>query len=160
MWHSLRVRLLLATILVVLIAVGVTAFVATRRTEGEFQRYVEQRSPLDDRRMGYVLAHFYEENGGWKGVETEAENLAHISGQQVVLADADGQIIADSAGKLVGKPVDTRWPRPAAIIIRAVFPSEPSMLTRCRGRPILPQRSSRPSIVRSSSARSRQAWLR
>ncbi len=44
MWGSLRVRLLLATILVVVIAIGVTAFVATRRTEGEFQRYVERRS--------------------------------------------------------------------------------------------------------------------
>ena len=46
MWRSLRFRLLLATILVVLIAVGVTAFVATRRTTGEFQRYVERREPI------------------------------------------------------------------------------------------------------------------
>jgi hypothetical protein len=51
---SLRFRLLLASItstplstsLVVLIAVGVTAFVASRRTTGEFQRYVERRNPM------------------------------------------------------------------------------------------------------------------
>jgi len=116
MWHSLRVRLLLATILVVLIAIGVTAFVATRRTEGEFQRYVEKRSPLDDRRMGYILARFYEEHGNWEDVQDEIKNLAHISGQQVVLADANGQIIADSAGRLVGQSVEARWPRPAAIV--------------------------------------------
>ena len=46
MWRSLRFRLLLATILVVIIAVGVTAFVATRRTTGEFQRYVRTARPF------------------------------------------------------------------------------------------------------------------
>lgn len=116
MLHSLRTRLLLTTVLVVFIAIGVTAFVATRRTEGEFQRYVEKRSPLDDRRMGYILARFYEENGNWEGVQAEIENLAHISGQQVVLADAGGRIIADSTGKLVGKSVEARWSRPAVIV--------------------------------------------
>ena len=122
MWHSLRVRLLLATILVVLIAIGVTAFVATRRTEGEFQRYVEKRSPLDDRRMGYILARFYEKHGNWEGVQDEIESLAHISGQQVVLADATGQIIADSADRLVGKSVEARWPRPAVIVSQSGVP--------------------------------------
>jgi len=122
MWHSLRVRLLLATILVVLIAVGVTAFVATRRTEGEFQRYVEKRSPLDDRRMGYILARFYEENGNWEDVQNEIKNLAHISGQQVVLADARGQVIADSADELVGKSVESGWPRPAVIVSKSGIP--------------------------------------
>ena len=122
MWHSLRVRLLLATILVVLIAIGVTAFVATRRTEGEFQRYVEKRSPLDDRRMGYILARFYEEHGNWEGVRDEIENLAHISGQQVVLADAKGQVIADSAARLAGKLVEAGSPRPAAIFSHGGVP--------------------------------------
>ena len=116
MWHSLRTRLLLATILVVLIAIGVTVFVATRRTEGEFQRYVERRSPLDDRRMGYILARFFEETGSWEGVQNEIENLSQYSGQQVVLVDAEGQVIADSAGKLIGRAVDARWPRPAVIV--------------------------------------------
>ena len=40
MWRSLRFRLLFSTILVVLLAVGVTAFLASQRTTGEFQRYV------------------------------------------------------------------------------------------------------------------------
>ena len=113
---------LLATILVVLIAIGVTAFVATRRTEGEFQRYVEKRSSLDDRRMGYILARFYEQHGNWEGVQDEIENLANISGQQVVLADAGGQIIADSADRLTGKSVEARWPRPAVIVSQSGVP--------------------------------------
>ena len=58
MLRSLRVRLPAGDDPVVLIAVGVTAFVATRRTEGEFQRYVERRSPVDARRLGVVLARY------------------------------------------------------------------------------------------------------
>ncbi len=116
MWNSLRVRLLLSTILVVIIAVSVIAFVATRRTEGEFQRYVERRSPIDDRRLGYVLAKFYEQNHGWTGVTSEVERLSQFAGQQVVLTDSAGKVIADSAGSLVGQTSEDRWGPPRAII--------------------------------------------
>jgi signal transduction histidine kinase len=116
MWRSLRLRLLLATVLVVLIAVGVTAFVATRRTEGEFQRYVQRRSPLDDRRLGYVIARYYEESRSWAGIGSEVQRLAQITGQRVVLADANGTVLADSDEKLVGKQVGARWPPPRAVI--------------------------------------------
>ena len=92
MWHSLRFRLLLATILVVLIAVGVTAFVATRRTTGEFQRYVERRSPLDDRRLAFFLARTYNQTRSWDGMHSEVAQLAQISGQRVVVADGDRKI--------------------------------------------------------------------
>ena len=114
--RSLRLRLVLATILVVVIAIGVTAFVATRRTEGEFQRYVELRSPLDERRLGFILARYYEDNHGWDGIGTEVARLGQIIGERVVLADATGKILADSDNKLVGKTVSARWPPPRAVI--------------------------------------------
>lgn len=112
---SLRVRLLFATILVVAIAIGVTAFVATRRTEGEFQRYVERRSPLDDRRLGYLLARFYEDYG-WEGIQTEVVRLSQYVGKRVVVADAGGKILADSDGKLIGKVAEDQWPPPRAVL--------------------------------------------
>lgn len=114
--RSLRVRLLLATILIVLIAVGVTAFVATRRTQGEFQRYVERRSPFDDRRLGIVLARYYDENKGWGGIQAEISRVAQLAGQRIILADASGKILADSDNKLVGKTVGARWSPPRALI--------------------------------------------
>lgn len=119
MLRSLRLRLLLATVFVVLIAVGVTAFVATRRTEGEFQRYVERRNPADDRRLGLVLARYYEENSGWQGIQSEVTRLGQYIGQRVVLADADGNILADSDNKLVGQTVSTHWSKPRAYITEA-----------------------------------------
>jgi len=115
-FRSLRVRLLLATILVVVIAIGVTAFVATRRTEGEFQRYVERRTPYDERRLGYMLARYYNENDTWDGVQPQVAQLAQIIGQRVVLSDGDGKIIADSEDELVGQEVGDRWPPPRAVV--------------------------------------------
>ena len=112
MFRSLRVRLLLATILVVIIAVGVTAFVATRRTQGEFERYVEKRSPIDERRLGYLLGRYHEENQGWAGIQPEIAQLGRIVGQRVLLADGSGVILADSENKMIGETVGDRWPPP------------------------------------------------
>jgi signal transduction histidine kinase len=117
MWRSLRVRLLAATILVVLIAVGVTAFVATRRTVGEFQRYVERRSPLDDRRLAFFLARTYDRTKSWDGIQSEIAQLAQMSGQRVVVADGKQKIVADSDNRLIGKIVDPKWPPPSAALV-------------------------------------------
>ena len=75
MWHSLRFRLLLATILVVLIAVGVTAFVASRQTTGQFQRYVEERGDSRYRRFAGLLGRSYEMNLRWDDLQPEVERL-------------------------------------------------------------------------------------
>jgi signal transduction histidine kinase len=116
MWHSLRVRLLLSILLVVLIAVGVTALVATRRTIGEFQRYVERRPPVDERRLAYVLARTYNDDKGWANIQPEVERLGQFSAQRVVVADAAGTVIADSDKQLVGKQVDNHWRPPVAAV--------------------------------------------
>jgi signal transduction histidine kinase len=119
MWRSLRFRLLLATILVVFIAVGVTAFVATRRTTGEFRRFVERRDPMTDRRLAFFLARTYDRTGSWDGIQSEIVQLAQMSGQRVVVADANRRIVADSEDKLIGKPVDAKWPPPSAALVSA-----------------------------------------
>ena len=119
MWRSLRFRLLLATILVVFIAVGVTAFVATRRTTGEFRRFVERRDPMTDRRLAFFLARTYDRTGSWDGIQSEIVQLAQMSGQRVVVADAHRRIVADSEDKLIGKAVDAKWPPPSAALVSA-----------------------------------------
>ena len=116
MWRSLRFRLLLATILVVMIAVSVTAFVASRRTTGEFRRYVERSSPLTDRRLGFFLGRTYSVSRSWDGIQREVEQLGQMSGQRVIVADANRKIVADSERKLIGKAVDARWPPPSAVL--------------------------------------------
>lgn len=117
MWNSLRVRLLFAIILVVLVAVAVTAVVAGRRTTGEFQRYVARGGPIPFARYAVFLARSYDMRQGWGAVQAEVERVGQISGMRVVVADAQGRIIADSENALVGKSAAGRWQTPPIEII-------------------------------------------
>lgn len=116
MLRSLRFRLLVSTVLVMLIAVSVTAFVASRRTTGEFQRYVEVRNPMESRRLGFLLARAYAQNRDWEAIQADIENLGQISGERIVIADVSGNIVAASDRRLVGKTIDAKWPPPSAAI--------------------------------------------
>jgi signal transduction histidine kinase len=117
MWRSLRFRLLMVTILVVLIAVGVTAVVASRGTSDQFQRYVERGGFLRYRRFALALAGSYVVHQGWADVQPEVEQMSLISGQRVVVADAAGMIVGDSERDLIGKPVNPNWEHPYAGIV-------------------------------------------
>jgi signal transduction histidine kinase len=114
MWRGLRLRLLLATILVVVIAAGVTAFVASRRTAGEFQRYVEDRGDLRHRRFAGILGVVYDTSLHWESIQSEVEKLGQITGQRVVVAGAGGRIVSDSERTLIGRSVGANWPPPSA----------------------------------------------
>ncbi|MGQ9490098.1 MAG: sensor histidine kinase [Anaerolineae bacterium] len=116
MFRSLRFRLLVSTILVMLIAVSVTAFFASRRTTGEFQRYVEVRNPIESRRLGFLLARAYARNRNWTEIQSDIENLGQISGERIIIADPLGTIVAASDRRLIGRTVDPKWPPPSATI--------------------------------------------
>ncbi len=117
MWRSLRLRLLLATILVVVVAVGVTAYAASQGTIQEFQHYVESGGSLRYRRFAHVLTDSYLSDNGWGDIQSEVERMGQITGQRVVIADAQGKIVGDSERILVGKPVNSKWPPPSATIL-------------------------------------------
>ncbi len=122
MWHSLRLRLLLISIIVVLIATGVTAFVASRRTTGEFERYVEQRVPVDGRRLAYLIGRVYTVNGGWESVQSEVEQISANRGDRIIVVNGNGIVVADSDKAAIGKPPDRRWPPPVAGLFGADGP--------------------------------------
>ena len=117
MLHSLRVRLLLSIILVVLIAVSVTAIVARQRTTGEFQRYVASGGASTNRRIAFVLARSYTINQGWEDAQVEVERLAQVTDERIVVADQRGHVVADSERALLSQPVQRSWPPPAAIMV-------------------------------------------
>jgi signal transduction histidine kinase len=116
-WHSLRFRLLLATIVVVLIAVGVTALVVGRSTAGAFQRYVQRGGEDRYFRFATALSRTYGTTLDWSDIQPEVERLSQLSGQRVVVANVQGVIVGDSDNKLVGKPVVTNWPPPSAALV-------------------------------------------
>lgn len=117
MFHSLRFRVLVALILVIVVAVGVVAFLASRATTGEFRRYVERGGMMRHQRFEMFLAGHYMRNRSWSGAQSLVEQMGQITGERIVLADGRGQIVADSENVLVGQTVSQDWDEPVAFIL-------------------------------------------
>jgi signal transduction histidine kinase len=117
MFQSLRFRLLVVLILAVVAAVGGMAFFNTLATTRMFTRYEEDRRMTRHQRLEGLLAQHYAQNESWSGVQPVVERLGQITGERVILASETGQIVADSAGELVGQSVDQGWDTPAAQIL-------------------------------------------
>ncbi|MDY7078389.1 MAG: ATP-binding protein [Chloroflexota bacterium] len=116
MFHSLRFRLLVALILVVMAAVGGIAIVGTQVTTRTFQGYENRRGMMRNQRFEVFLVRHYTQHGDWAGVQLELEQMGQITGERVVLVNREGQIVADSAGELIGQPVEHDWGAPSALI--------------------------------------------
>ena len=122
MFRSLRFRVLVSLILVVIVAVGTVAFLASRATTGEFRRYVERGWMMRHRRLEMFLAGYYSRSRSWSGVQPLVEQMGQITGERIVLADGEGQIVADSEKGLVGQPVSSDWAKPVALVLHRGVP--------------------------------------
>lgn len=116
MLRSLRFRLLLTFVVVLVAAVGSVALLASRVTSSEFQRYVEHGGMVRHRRFEAMLAMYYRQSEGWDGVQAVVEQMGQITGERIALADGEGRVIADSSRTLVGQAVDRNWGDPTAVI--------------------------------------------
>lgn len=114
--NSLRVRLFLTFITLVLVTLGAVALFASRTTSNEFARYVERGGAVRRGRFQAMLTMYYREAGNWAGVQRLVEQMEQISGERIVVTDNAGQVVADSGKKLVGQPASRDWSRPIALI--------------------------------------------
>jgi two-component system OmpR family sensor kinase len=125
--NRLWVRLTLAFTLVVLVAVGAIALLINRTTATEFRQYIT-RSGMQASGSGIEqLVEYYDANGGWEGVEDLLAEGVFFSGRagmpmapwdrrpgmpgsrlDVMLADANGRVVFDSAGKVKGRRLTSR----------------------------------------------------
>ena len=114
----LWIKLLAGFVLVALVAVGTVAFLANRTTSRQFEIYVSQGRQARIEPLAPAVAAYYALHGDWAAVEPWLEELiaTGISGpgqgrrqgtgsqiDRLVLADAQGEIVADTAGELVGE---------------------------------------------------------
>jgi len=67
MIHSVRWRLFLSFLLVIVVAVGAVAVFVSRTTSGEVQRYETRTYDVRIHRVGTLLAAYYMEEGSWTG---------------------------------------------------------------------------------------------
>src|SRR5438045_517169 len=99
---SLGVRLALAFAAVIAVSVGGVAVLAGRETANEFQSYVERGRVLYLERVSNGLTGYYRARGDWAGVEPLLQGWLRGPLDRLTLADAQGRVIADTAGRDVG----------------------------------------------------------
>jgi signal transduction histidine kinase/arylsulfatase A-like enzyme len=103
MLDRLWFRLLVAMCLILALAVGTVGWLMKDATKDIFAEYVEDVSSARALRVERVLARQYQRNQSWAGAESVVQLVADLSGQQVVLANSSGQVVADSQNRLVGQ---------------------------------------------------------
>jgi signal transduction histidine kinase len=115
MIHSLRVRLLVTLIVVVFIAVGTVALLASRVSSSELQRYVD----LDmqrNRRVMDTLISYYKQNQGAVEPGAMAQQMEQVFGERVLLTDGDGRVLADSRQEFAEQTLDCNTSIAAVVI--------------------------------------------
>jgi signal transduction histidine kinase len=103
--HSVRWRLFLSFLLVIVVAVGAAAVFVSRTASSEVERYETQTHDMRMDRVGALLAAYYTEGGGWDGVQPVVEQIGQLYNQRLVVVDQQGLVVADSEGMMpVGQP--------------------------------------------------------
>jgi signal transduction histidine kinase len=116
--RRLWVKLLAGFGLVAFVAVGLVAVLANQATTRDFQLYVSQGKQMRAAQLVPEFAAYYARTGSWAGVDewltglTRSQSMGRGSGRgpgasasidRLLLADTDGQVLADSWGDLLGE---------------------------------------------------------
>jgi signal transduction histidine kinase len=141
MFSSLRFRLLITFVVVLAVALGTVAVFASRTTTSEFRRSVEvildYPSYDTDKKIavinkfiseskrtetGAVLGENQEvdtaDRDTWGGVQTLLEGMARTSNARFVIADLEGNVLADSAGaEATWTRINTKQSKPFAAFL-------------------------------------------
>jgi len=110
MISRLQFRLLAAFTLVILVTIGAVLFFVNQATQNEIRRFGERVDQMRAGRMEIELSRFYFSQRDWKGIQPFVEQWGNLYEQRIVLTDADGVVVADSQGELLGKFYDPNSP--------------------------------------------------
>jgi signal transduction histidine kinase len=115
MHHSLRTQLLLICALVVAVAVGGVALLASRVSASELQRFVERDLERNQLLITTVMTQ-YDQQAGLKDAPSTVARLAAQLGERIVVVNEHGLVLADSDGAITGAVLRC-GEAPAAIIV-------------------------------------------
>lgn len=124
MFNSLRFRLLLITIVVLVVAVGTVAFFASQSTSSQFRRSLQ--GILDYPNLSVetkisAINKLLETNGGertiWEDLQALLERMERTSRARFVIADLEGNVFADSTGEFLGEKINISLSRPFAAFL-------------------------------------------
>ena len=106
MIHSLRWRLLLSFVAVIAVAMGMTAFFASRAASSEIERFQDRTEIQQSERLKTELGKQYDESKDWHGAQQWLEQVAQIYFERVVVVNQRGQVVADSSRAWIGRFVE------------------------------------------------------
>ena len=88
---------------VVLITVGMTAFLANRAANAEIERLQGQDHTHRNSRLAKILADRYSQQSGWREAQLWLEHASALFAQRMFLADESGTVIWDSHESRTGQ---------------------------------------------------------
>ena len=100
MLSSLRLRLILMFMLVVMVAVGTVALFASQATSNNLQIYNEAKN---DQQIISTLLDAYHRHQNQQALQALTEQLARSSHQHIILFDHHMRVITDSDRKMIGQ---------------------------------------------------------
>lgn len=103
--RSLSWKLAGALLLVVVVSVGLTAFLVSQSTISEFQQYLSQCDATYIKTVEDNLIQFYGYNRGWTEVQGTLISKIKSPNDRLVLADSSGVIVGDTANDWMGKNI-------------------------------------------------------
>jgi signal transduction histidine kinase len=124
MFNSLRFRLLLVTIVVLVVAIGTVAFFASQSTSSEFRRSLQgildyPNLSLETKisTINKLLRTRAGEREIWDELQVLLEGMERSSQARFVIAELDGAVVADSTGELIGEQINISLSRPFAAFL-------------------------------------------
>lgn len=110
MIHSLRFRLFIAFVLLILVTIGTISLVVSRNTGGEIEQYEQVDRQVRADRVRLILSQYYYVNNGWSEVQPLVQQIGVFEGQRIILTDPVGVVIGDSQSDLLGRQYQAPQP--------------------------------------------------
>jgi len=104
MLYSLRLRLLLTFLLITVLAVTVVAVFARQGTTDEFHRYVA-RDQIAERQLVFEVLEAQSQEADLAGFQSLAETMGTAYSLDIMVVDANGQVIVSNMPDVVGAPI-------------------------------------------------------
>jgi signal transduction histidine kinase len=103
MRHSLLFRLLMSFTIVIVVTIGSIFFFIYQTTRSEISRLEERVESMQAGRIELELSRYYRLQRSWEGIQPFVEQWGNLYGWQIILTDAQGTVVADSQGELLGE---------------------------------------------------------
>ncbi|MDP2919245.1 MAG: ATP-binding protein [Dehalococcoidia bacterium] len=101
--RSLTYKLGVTLLLIVVLSVGLTVVLVNINTAREFQQFLVGGNMMYTGSVATSLGQFYAQKQNWTGVQDYLSQLPVLDGDRVVVTNASGTVVGDSAREWVGR---------------------------------------------------------